>query len=100
FISPKAFTMTWFRWSRWFVDKGSSASRHAARPGSGRHVPQLERLEDRCVLSATADAFGKLPLAFEANVGQADAQVRFLSRGPGYTLLLADTEAVLRLQAT
>ena len=36
-------------------------------------------------------------LAFEANVGQTDARVRFLSRGAGYTLFLAPTEAVLRL---
>ena len=40
---------------------------------------------------------GKTPLAFEANRGQTDAQVRFLSRGPGYTLFLTPDEAVLTL---
>jgi hypothetical protein len=43
-----------------------------------------------------AAAYDQLPLSFEANVGQADSQVRFLSRGPGYTLFLtASAEAVL-----
>jgi hypothetical protein len=35
------------------------------------------------------------PFRFEANQGQTDAQVRFLARGPGYTLFLTPTEAVL-----
>src|SRR6516164_5189682 len=37
------------------------------------------------------------PLAFEANLGQADTSVKFLSRGDGYVLLLAPSEAVLQL---
>src|SRR5712691_9997698 len=40
-------------------------------------------------------AYGKLPLSFEANQGQTDPQVKFLSRGSGYTLFLTSTEAVL-----
>jgi hypothetical protein len=42
--------------------------------------------------------FDRLPLAFEANQGQTDASVRYLSRGPGYALFLTPTEAVLRLR--
>lgn len=42
-----------------------------------------------------SETYGKLPLAFEANVGQADPSVKFLARGQGYTLLLTATEAVL-----
>src|SRR5207244_9108847 len=45
-----------------------------------------------------ADAYGKLPLSFEANQGQSDAQVKFLSHGSGYTLFLTSSEAVLLLQ--
>ena len=41
------------------------------------------------------EAYGKLPLSFEVNQGQTDPQVRFVARGPGYTLLLKSTEAVL-----
>jgi uncharacterized repeat protein (TIGR01451 family) len=42
-------------------------------------------------------AYGKLPLQFEANRGQTDASVGFLSRGRGYTLFLTSTEAVMVL---
>ncbi|PYU31261.1 MAG: hypothetical protein DMG28_15825 [Acidobacteria bacterium] len=38
-----------------------------------------------------AESYGKLPLSFDANRGQTDSQVRFLSRGTGYTLFLAPT---------
>jgi hypothetical protein len=46
---------------------------------------------------ALANKYGKLPLSFEANRGQSDQQVRFTSRGRGYSLFLTDTEAVLAL---
>ena len=45
---------------------------------------------------AAAD-YGKLPLGFEANQGQSDQQVRFLSHGKGYSLYLTDHAAVLAL---
>ena len=41
--------------------------------------------------------YGRLPLAFEANEGQTNAQVKFLSRGSGYTLFLTPRDAVLSL---
>src|ERR1044071_264537 len=42
-------------------------------------------------------AYRKLPLSFEINHGQTDAQVKFLARGNGYNLLLTSSEAVLHL---
>lgn len=42
-----------------------------------------------------AEAYGKLPLSFEANQGQFDQQVQFLARGSGYGLYLTASEAVL-----
>src|SRR2546425_1653009 len=44
-----------------------------------------------------ADTYGKLPLSFEANHGQTDRQVKFLSRGSGYSLFLTSNETVLSL---
>ena len=38
------------------------------------------------------------PLAFEANRGQADDEVKFLARGAGYTVFLTSTEAVSPLR--
>src|SRR5258707_11715572 len=86
---------------------------------SRKHVStrlRLEHLEDRLCLSAMAldnpltkpdavtqahasAAYGQLPLSFEANQGQTDASVNFLSRGSGYTLFLTPGEAVLSLAA-
>jgi hypothetical protein len=42
-------------------------------------------------------SYGKLPLSFEPNRGQADSRVKFLSRRSGYALFLTSTEAVLGL---
>jgi len=48
--------------------------------------------------TAALHAFGNLPLAFEANQGQTDSRVKFVSRGSGYTLFLTAREAVLSLR--
>jgi len=42
--------------------------------------------------------YGKVPLSFEMNRGQTDAQVKFVSRGPGYSLFLTDRKIVLALK--
>ena len=42
-----------------------------------------------------SSTYGRIPLGFEANRGQADPQVKFLTRCQGYTLFLTPTEAVL-----
>jgi len=44
-----------------------------------------------------SESYGKLPLHFEANRGQTDEAVRFVSRGPGYSVYLTAGEAVLVL---
>ena len=44
-----------------------------------------------------APDYGNLPLSFEANTGQTDSKVQFLSRGRGYGLFLTADEAVLSL---
>ncbi len=41
----------------------------------------------------------RLPARFEANAGQADARVKFLSRGAGHTLMLTAEGATLALRA-
>lgn len=45
-----------------------------------------------------AEAYGKLPIYFEPNVGQADESVRFLARGRGYSVALKDDVAVISLR--
>ncbi|MGA9056270.1 MAG: SBBP repeat-containing protein [Terriglobia bacterium] len=45
-----------------------------------------------------AVSYAQLPLSFEANQGQTDERVKFLSHGRGYGLFLTGDEAVLELQ--
>src|SRR2546430_8831678 len=49
------------------------------------------------VQASLSDLIARLPLSFEANRGQTDSQVKFLSRGNQHTLFLTATEAVLVL---
>ncbi|MGH9940885.1 MAG: SBBP repeat-containing protein, partial [Pyrinomonadaceae bacterium] len=71
---------------RWAQDK----SRELHTSDSLRQAGEAERARAQ---KATA----QLPLQFEANRGQTDAQVKFFARGSGYGLYLTPTEAVLNL---
>ena len=66
-----------------FMVVGIYSTAHAKTPNS----------DNRGLLKA----YGNLPLRFEANVGQTDSQVKFISRGSGYTMFLTSDEAVLVL---
>jgi hypothetical protein len=63
-------------------------------PAPARAAALVELLEPRTLLSP----YGELPLSFEANAGQSDSRVQFLSRGSDYTLYLTSGDAVLDLQ--
>lgn len=43
---------------------------------------------------------GTLPLAFEANQGQTDPQVKYMARGNGYTVFLTANDTVFALQSS
>ncbi len=45
-------------------------------------------------------ALAQLPLRFEPNQGQADAQVKFVARGAGYGLFLTPDQAILALHSS
>ncbi len=44
-------------------------------------------------------SYAALPLAFEANEGRTDPQVRYIARGDGYRLFLTSKQAILALPA-
>jgi hypothetical protein len=49
---------------------------------SGKVAPQVNASQaDPKAQARTLEQYGKLPLSFEANQGQSDAQVKYLSRG-------------------
>ncbi len=56
--------------------------------------------EGRGVTGAVARPFGRLPLRFEANVGQFDPRVAYVARQPGATLFLTGEGATLALRST
>jgi hypothetical protein len=78
------------------------AALQAAPPGPDRNSP-IPFQSTRPAPPATAqqarvlEQFGQLPLYFEPNLGQADAQVQFVARAAGYTMLLMPGEAVMAL---
>jgi Beta-propeller repeat/Divergent InlB B-repeat domain len=70
------------------LDKASATG---TRSGSPSQQPSTAAKQRAMV------AFGNLPLTFEPNQGQTDAQVKYLSRGHGYNLFLTSKEAVFTL---
>lgn len=62
------------------------SSRGQPQPGAAPQVP-----------TSPTDALAGLAPRFEANQGQLDPAVRFVSRGPGYSLFLTANEAVMAL---
>src|SRR5947209_6639464 len=75
-------------------DEALSVARASVAPAPDPST--LENVETQ--ITRLTDAYGKLPLGFEANEGQADPEVKFLSRGSGYTIFLTPTGATLRLR--
>src|SRR5438552_2921528 len=85
------------------VFHASAASAIRAEDSSGRQIV-LAAGDDRAPGLATpapgvrvSETYGTLPRYFEANRGQIDQEIKFLSRGRGHVLFLAPTEAVLVL---
>ena len=54
---------------------------------------------DEGVKKRIGETYLNLPLSFEANRGQADSPIQFLSRGRGYGIFLTPQEAVLVLRS-
>jgi hypothetical protein len=50
------------------------------------------------VRRTAATTYGRLPLSFEANLGQTDERVKFVARGRGYGLFLTRDAAILALR--
>ena len=77
------------------------ASLHLSGGDSALDAPSPVAAASRQSAPRTAaqvrEAYGQLPLSFEANRGQADESVNFVARGAGYTLALSPTEAVFAL---
>src|SRR4051794_24083416 len=62
----------------------------AAEDGGRPSAPRLTQ-------ESAGSAYGKMPLAFEANGGRTDKRVDFIARGAGYSMFLTPRESVLTL---
>jgi len=72
------------------------AASHAKVPDGKRSLTQASDRQNKVKIS---ESVGKLPLAFEPNQGQTDAQVKYIARAKGYTAFLTADEAMLRVKA-
>jgi hypothetical protein len=70
------------------LQQGGLLAQTAGKAGDGSGMSA----EDKQKIGASAI---KMPLFFEANEGQTDPSVRFLTRSGGYTMFLTPTETVL-----
>ncbi len=77
------FTLIWV-FIGFFIPAENQAE--MAPPLANRRQANQERLRK---------AYGELPLSFEANQGQTEPDIKFVSRGQGYALFLKSNEAEL-----
>src|SRR5579859_2616357 len=63
----------------------------AGTPGTGNQADSVLNH-----VASSSPNLNKLPLSFEINAGQTSSEVEFLSRGPGYSLFLTRSGAVIR----
>jgi len=86
--------------SEGFVSMGKSADASGVKVATASGAVKLSTSSEQPNQSNTrpgAEAYGKLPLHFEGNEGQADPRIKFLSHGRGFGLFLTSTEALLSL---
>ncbi len=86
-----------------YLSAGPAIRPHDAHPTASVAKPHFVNAS----LSANTDAshqrvlnaYGRLPLAFDANQGQTDPQVKYVARGNGYSLFLTSNKAVLSMSS-
>jgi hypothetical protein len=80
---------------------GKRAAEYPPRPAASTtdatSVAEVDLPKATIDRASIIHSYGQLPIRFEANHGQTDEQIRFISRGKGYTLFLTRTDAVLSL---
>ncbi len=81
--------------------RNSKLESRNAKLENGKAKPDALRPSqaDPAARARLVKGYGRLPLRFEANSGQTDARVKFLSRGRGYTMFLTADEAVISLRS-
>lgn len=73
--------------------------RRAAGTAPAASVASQARIVTPAARGRIQASYAALPLAFEPNQGQTDAQVKYLARGNGYILFLTENDAVFSLHS-
>src|ERR1051325_10144703 len=94
------FALIIFTLSNWYVLPGFTAYTPAppdreATTGDTASGNKANQKSTNKASELVKEDYGDFPLHFEENQGQAAPQVKFISRGSGYGLLLASDEAVM-----
>ena len=84
------------RTRRRFAHATRKQDRQARLPQRPRQAPALKAQDSGRVRASLA----ALPLAFEANQGQTDPQVKYMARGKGYTVFLTANDTVFAVQSS
>ena len=74
------------------VQRSAVLLRDTELPLQQQGKPVTATRSDVATKATLQKAYGKLPLSFEANQGQSEEKVKFLSRGHGYTLFLTSSQ--------
>ena len=73
--------------------------RSEPRHPGGKQLPVRASASAAPSAATVKNQYGKLPLSFEANVGQSDASVQYIARGNGYSLFLSSKGTSFLLKA-
>src|SRR5262249_9501259 len=87
-ISMRTKIFTWLLFATTALLNFATATQMVAQTSSNTKAVQVR----------AAQSYSRLPLMFETNQGQTDPEVRFLSRGRGYTAFLTSGGMVLSLR--
>ena len=95
-MTAAAFQAAQFRAAILAIGVGVAASAHADSQQAPTPVGTKASV-DAAANGRVADTYGKLPIRFEPNVGQAPAAVKYLAHEAGYSVALTEQGAVLGL---
>jgi hypothetical protein len=86
-----------------YLSAGPAIRPHDAHPTASVAKPHFVNASFSANTDAShqrvLNAYGRLPLAFDANQGQTDPQVKYVARGNGYSLFLTSNKAVLSMSS-
>jgi Beta-propeller repeat len=100
-LAVVAFAVAILTFGNSIVAKPANSNVATMRPiGSGVTQPTSTTAITPATRTRINATYAALPLAFEANQGQVDPQVKYMARGNGYTLFLTGNDAVISLYSS